>query len=232
MSKRRRPRQPARVGKPMRAGPPVAADTPLSGQTLRIIVIGIVLVAAAVVVGVGLFGSGGQTSYACDSQLAGTADADGQVTRDLGNRHVGAGANLRYAYCPPASGDHFSASGLGPIPPRFYGPESALSPGGWIHNLEHGYVAVLYSCGVGGADCPTEDELASLKKFQGSAPATASAGACGVPSKVLTGRFDGMGARFALLSWNRVALSDAFDPAAARAFASRWIDQAPEPRAC
>ena len=41
-----------------------------------------------------------------------------------------------------------------------------------------------------------------------------------------------MDSRFALLTWNRVALSDSFEAVAAQAFAGRWIDQAPEAGAC
>lgn len=177
-------------------------------------------------------GAATQRTYACDSRLAPNAGGpDGEATRDLGNGHVAFGAALEYAYCPPASGDHFAERGRGPIPARFYPPSSEASPGGWIHNLEHGYVVALYSCGDGSA-CPSEDELAALRQFQANGPPTESAQACGIPSKVLTARFDAMGGRFALLAWNRVALSDTFTPAAAQAFAERWIDQAPEPKAC
>ncbi len=210
--------------------PPAAAARRLSP---RLLLIAGGVAAAVLFVAFVFLSAATQRAYACDSRLAaGAAGPDGQETRDLGNRHVTVGAALEYAYCPPASGNHFNARGAGPIPARFYEPGSEVSPGGWIHNLEHGYVVALYSCGDDGSGCPSEAELEALRSFQATGPPTAGAQACGIPSKVLTARFDSMDARFALLAWNRVALSDSFDGAAARAFARRWIDQAPEAGGC
>ncbi len=55
--------------------------------------------------------------------------------------------NQHYAYCPPASGPHYNNPGIdGPIPAKFYGPDDGTRPEGWIHNLEHGAVVILYNC--------------------------------------------------------------------------------------
>ena len=232
MSKKRRvrPAQPTPQA-PRRAGrrPPAAPARRISP---RLLLIGGGVAAAVLLVAFVFLGAATERAYACESRLAPTSGADGEATRDLGNRHVAVGAALEYAYCPPASGNHFNERGRGPIPARFYPPSSEVSPGGWIHNLEHGYVVVLYSCGDDGSACPNEGELEALRTFQSNAPATPGAQACGIPSKVLTARFDSLDARFALLAWNRVALSDSFDPASAASFAARWIDQAPEAGAC
>lgn len=232
MSSRRRKRQQAGIPKSLRTGSSSARPATTSPRFLRIALVAIVAAAALVFVGIAFLGSSGGADYTCDSRLTQAAGSDGVTTDDLGSRHVAVGSSLRYAYCPPASGGHFSSRGMGPIPARFYGPESELSPGGWVHNLEHGYVVILYSCGEGGGACPTEAELASLRQFQATAPATPGAERCGIQSKVLTARFDGMNSRFAFLAWNRVALSEAFEAAAARAFAVTWIDKAPEAGAC
>lgn len=201
-------------------------------MTRLVLIVGGTL-ASVLVVAILFYGAATQPVYACDSRLPpGTVSPDGEVTRDLGNRHVAVGAALEYAYCPPASGDHFAAQGAGPIPARFYSPTSEVSPGGWIHNLEHGYVVALYSCGDDGASCPTAPELEALRRFQANGLPTPGAQACGIPSKVLTARFDSMDSRFALVGWNRVALSNDFDATAAAVFAARWIDQAPEAGAC
>lgn len=232
MSKKRRVRQPPSTPtSPRRAGrrPPTA---PARRFSPRLLLIGGGVAVAVLLVAFVFLGAATQRAYACDSRLSPTGGPDGQTTGDLGNRHVAVGTALKYAYCPPASGNHFNERGKGPIPARFYPPASEASPGGWIHNLEHGYVVVLYSCGKDGSACPSEAELAALRDFEANAPATAGAQACGIPSKVLTARFDSMDARFALLAWNRVVLSDTFDPGAARSFAGRWIDQAPEAGAC
>lgn len=234
MTKRRRGRPATAIPKSSRQGgrrPPLTATSRL--PWLRLALVAGAAGVAVLLVAFVFLGAATQRAYACESRLApGAAGPDGEATRELGNRHVVFGADLSYAYCPPASGDHFSERGKGPIPVRFYPPSSEASPGGWIHNLEHGYVVALYSCGDDGSACPGEAELEALRNFQANGPPTASAQACGIPSKVLTARFDSMSARFALLAWNRVALSPTFDRAAAVAFATRWIDQAPEPGAC
>ena len=233
MSKRRRGR-PAFVtpNSPRQGGrrPPAAPSRRLSP---RLLLMGGSVAAAVLLLAFVFYGAATQRAYACDSRLTpGTAGPDGEATRDLGNRHVAVGATLEYAYCPPASGNHFAERTKGPIPARFYPPSSEASPGGWIHNLEHGYVVALYSCGDTGSACPSEAELNALRDFQSGGPPTAGAQACGIPSKVLTARFDSMASRFALLAWNRAALSETFDVAAAQSFAGRWIDQAPEAGAC
>jgi hypothetical protein len=160
-------------------------------------------------------------------------DRLGFVTRDLGRLHVRTGSN-RYEYCPPASGPHYNAQGQGPIRRNFYGPGSEQDPAGWIHNLEHGYVVVLYSCGRGGNDCPSASELDALRRFFETAPQTEGATRCRVPNKVLVARFDEMSTRFALVAWDRVLLTNTFNVEQARQFAQQWIDssQAPEPGAC
>jgi hypothetical protein len=199
-----------------------------------VVLAAVIAVAAVLLVGFALFGGGGggQGGYTCESRLAqSSAGPDGVVTADEGNAHVAPGSRLRYAQCPPASGPHYNAAGSGPLPARFYGPESEQSPGGWVHNLEHGYVVILYSCGADGTTCPSEEEEVALVRFQNTAPTTPGADLCGIKSEVLTARFDAMDARFAFVAWDRVALSDTFDPVAAARFALRWIDQPTLPEA-
>ena len=70
---------------------------------------------------------------------------------DMGNRHVAVGSKVTYTYCPPASGNHYNAAGQGPIQPRVYGPNDKTVPQGWIHNLEHGALVLLYRGDSAGA---------------------------------------------------------------------------------
>ncbi|HET7676646.1 MAG TPA: DUF3105 domain-containing protein [Candidatus Limnocylindrales bacterium] len=157
----------------------------------------------------------------------------GFVTRDMGKDHVGSSDRLRYAYCPPASGPHFARSGVGPLKQGFYEPSIEQSPGGWIHNLEHGFVVWLYSCS-GPNGCPTRSELDAMRTAQSELPQTEGAKTCRIPNKVLVARFDSMTTRFAYVAWDRVHLSESFDPEQAKAFAEQWMDgpSAPEPGAC
>ena len=80
----------------------------------------------------------------------------------MGNTHVAVGTVVKYTYCPPASGHHYFASGQGPIPARPYGPNDSVIPEGWVHNLEHGGLVLLYSCDKGACDDATQAQLRTL----------------------------------------------------------------------
>jgi Protein of unknown function (DUF3105) len=137
----------------------------------------------------------------------------GQAQPDMGRTHMAVGSTQRYVSCPPASGNHYIATSgapnAGPIPARFYGPEDPTIPEGWIHNLEHGALVVLYSCANG---CPDAATLQKLKDFAG--PTFPNSPVCNLPagdlSPVVT-RFDDMSTKFAGLVWDRVLLQDSLD---------------------
>jgi len=155
----------------------------------------------------------------------------GFSTTDMGRQHItNAAQSLRYNFCPPTSGEHYSIAGQGPIRAAVYGPTEQRSPGGWIHNLEHGYVVALYRCS-GPDDCPSEAEMAELQRFFDEAP---DSGVANCPTKVLVARFDSLDTRFALLAWNRALLLDEFDVDTALSFAQQWLQHAavPERTAC
>ncbi len=114
----------------------------------------------------------------------------------------------------------------------FYEPEAATRPGGWVHNLEHGYIVVAYR---GGADGVTAADLAELRDFVASAPPSTFAGSCpSIPNKAVAVRFDQMTTKFAILAWDRALLTDAWDADEAIVFYEQWVDspQAPERGAC
>ncbi len=128
--------------------------------------------------------------------------------------------NINYAFCPPTSGDHYNAPGRGPIRPGVYPPNDELSPGGWVHNLEHGYVVILYK---NTADDPiTDAEFQQLESFYDQAPQLGS-GAC--PRKVVVARFDQMTSDFAMLSWGRALLLDEWNQDTANTFVQQWSVQ-------
>ena len=201
---------------------------------LRLVVGAVAVVGVIGFVGLAFLSGASAKAYSCEALLSTPADAsesDGFATESLGSQHVGAGTKVRYGYCPPTSGQHYNAAGAGPLRPGFYGPGDAAGPGGWVHNLEHGYVVALYRCADG--TCPSEAELAALRDLAANGPATQSAAVCGYRSKLLVARFDDMASPFALLAWDRAFLLDAFDETSARAFASQFIEAtAPEPNAC
>jgi hypothetical protein len=153
----------------------------------------------------------------------------------LGRNHiVDLNTVIKYAYCPPTSGDHYNILGHGPIAARVYPANEEQVPGGWVHNLEHGYVVALYRCpsGVlGQGDCISQAEFDQMTTFFNTVPNS------GLPScaqKVVVARFDSMTTKFALLAWGRSLLTDTFDLDTALLFDQQWQDQpaAPEHGIC
>ena len=124
--------------------------------------LGAAVVAVVAVVGAGVFASATQPAFACsniwtpDPTASPAADASpqpGYVQPDMGNTHVAVGTVVKYTYCRPASASIF-ASGQGPIPARPYGPNDTVIPEGWVHNLEHGGLVILYKGDRCGSDGP------------------------------------------------------------------------------
>ncbi len=62
----------------------------------------------------------------------------GEHVPDEGYDHVPVGSAIPYRAHPPASGPHYPM----PAPAGVY--MQGLAPGFWVHNLEHGYIVVLF----------------------------------------------------------------------------------------
>jgi hypothetical protein len=181
----------------------------------------IVAVAAVAVVALAvgyIFVGSTQPAYACTNQFApsptpplapDSSDRLGFFQDDMGNSHV-VSPPQRYLYCPPASGNHFNGSGIGPIAPRVYRPEDKIGPSNWIHNLEHGGLVVLYRGDSPGAAAAG---LQAFRDFFDSFPASPI---CKIPGGQLSpviARFDTMPHAYAALVWDRVFYLDTWDPA-------------------
>jgi len=150
----------------------------------------------------------------------------------MGRNHVV--GPVKYAFCPPTSGDHYSIPGQAPMQPAVYPPSQERYPMYWVHNLEHGYVVLAYRCpsGVlGQGDCISQADFDGIQKWYDDAPAPTKS-TCA--KKVLAVRFDTMNTRFALLAWDRALLLDVWEPQNAATFAQQWIDAptTPELGAC
>src|SRR2546428_6722015 len=65
----------------------------------------------------------------------------GQAVADEGRNHVDASTTPTYKFYPPASGPHYSAQGIAPVP---WQTIDTLREGQYVHNLEHGGLANLY----------------------------------------------------------------------------------------
>jgi hypothetical protein len=115
-----------------------------------------------------------------------------------------------------------------------YPPTQEQPPGNWIHNLEHGFIDVLYRCPsgvIGQGDCISQEEFNNLTEWFNEAPQPTKS-QCS--SKALVVRFDHMATKFAIVAWDRALLVDQFDVPTALTFAQQWMenDAVPEPQAC
>ncbi|HVL54530.1 MAG TPA: DUF3105 domain-containing protein [Vitreimonas sp.] len=133
----------------------------------------------------------------------------GYVQPDMGRNHRVA-VPQEYLHCPPASGNHHNRSGQGPIEPRVYGPDDFAEPAGWIHNLEHGAIVILYR-GEDGDPGLTDETQARLQAlFQTFPPSPICQLPPGRIGPVIA-RFDDMATPFAALVWGRVLPLDTLD---------------------
>jgi hypothetical protein len=172
----------ARAGRRETPRPSRAAAKPPLLQRLRTPILALVVVGLVAGVGAWVFTSAAAPTYACSTVDTVQAPADGelgQVQRDQGSGHVNRGDKVTYAVCPPASGKHLNNPGFGPLKPQVYGPEDKSEPNGWVHNLEHGGLVLLYACEKGACD---DAGLAALDAFDSGFPTARSAGSRPGPS--------------------------------------------------
>lgn len=151
----------------------------------------------------------------------------GYVQPDMGNQHVAGGAFVQYLHCPPASGRHYSGAGIGPIRAQLYGPEEKTIPQGWIHNLEHGGLVLLYKCP--GEACDAAGQAALEQLYREFPPSPLCGFERGQVSPVIT-RFDDMAWPYAALVWDVVLPLEAFDRQAVLDFYAAYAERFnPEP---
>jgi hypothetical protein len=185
------------------------------------------LVVIGAIVGVALlsvfvFFQASQPAFACStiwtprptaSPAPGATPNLGYSQPDMGHNHVTPGTKVTYTYCAPASGNHFNNPGTsGPIPARVYAPSDQVIPQGWIHNLEHGGLVILYKGDSAGA---TPEGQAAFKQYFDSFPPVANCGP-------VIARFDQMSSPFQAIVWGRVLPLDTFDEAEITAYWNQW----------
>ena len=148
----------------------------------------------------------------------------GQPVADEGRAHVDPSTNPTYKSYPPASGPHYSAQGIAPVPWQTIANSSnPLVEGQYIHNLEHGGIAILYNCPTG-ADCTTLQH--SLENYvRNLAPAEPTFNEVKV---VLTPYSKGMTQKVALVAWDYIEFLDVYDQAAITRFYENHANKGPE----
>ena len=154
---------------------------------------------------------------------AATAPAAGYVEPDMGRTHVAVGTKVRYTWCPPASGNHYSSPGQGPIRAGFYDKGDPQVPEGWVHNLEHGAIVLLYKCpGPGCEDAGQSDMQSLLARWPKSPICQLPPG--GTVTPVIT-RFDDMPYNYAAVVWDMVLPLDSLDEQALFDFYAAYGEQ-------
>lgn len=193
-------------------------------------VVGAVIVAVVVVVSGLVFLQATQPAYACSSVFdpPEASSPSGAPEPDRGKTHVNPGTFLTYDFCPPASGPHNTTSQFGPIAARYYGPDEQTDPQGWVHNLEHGALVVLYKCS---GDVCSDSSQGQLRQFVQQFPPSPVCGVkAGVVSPVVT-RFEQLPHAFAAIVWDRVMYMDTWNPQQALDFYAQYGETVnPEPQ--
>jgi uncharacterized protein DUF3105 len=192
-------------------------------ERYRTAIISVVAIAIAAI-GVGwIFLGSTAAAYTCGQEFnpsptptvePGSSTRLGFVQDDMGRSHA-VNQPQNYLYCPPASGSHYNAAGLGPIQPRVYKPEDKVGPPNWVHNLEHGGMVVLYRNDSPGAKAAGQ---AAFKTFFDALPPSPI---CKLPTGAISpviARFDQMPHLYAAIVWDRVLYLDTWDPSLVNRF--------------
>ena len=97
--------------------------------------------------------------------------------------------------------------------------DSAVPPEYWVHNLEHGGVAILFSCS---SSC--DDDKNKIKDFLNSAPAEDKTNEV----KIVATQYPVPSHRFAVMAWGWRLFLDRWDAPQVEKFYQAHADQAPE----
>jgi len=209
-------------------------------ERYRTPIVAVAALAGIVLISAFVFLSASSPAYACSTEwtpdptaspAAGAPSNPGYVQPDMGQRHAGSGGEkVTYTLCPPASGSHYESPG-GPITPRSYGPGDRALPQGWIHNLEHGAMVILYR-GRPGDPGVTDAGQAALRALFDEFPPSPMCGIrAGTSQGPVIARFDEMAAPYAALVWGRILPLDQLDTARILDYWQAWGERSnPEPQ--
>jgi hypothetical protein len=147
----------------------------------------------------------------------------GEAINEMPHVHVAVGTKVGYNHNPPTSGCHYNQQGANPAPvqPGVYDQE--IDAEYWVHNLEHGYVAVLYNCPTGCSD--TVQQLITWRK---SLPADPAGNGAINYAKVIVLPWHTMPVKFAAVAWDYYQGWNSFDQKAIQAFYDNHVGHSPE----
>lgn len=183
---------------------------------------GILVVAAAVIFVVAVaLNHQAQTVNASRLPFQTVSTLLGQEVADEGTpSHIDPSTTWSYKFYPPTSGPHYSVAGSAPVPWKTI---DTLVEGQYVHNLEHGGIAILYNC-PSGTDCTTlKNQLSDyINKLAPVEPTY------GEVKLVMTPYSEGMTKKVALVAWHYVEFLDAYDQNAITQFYESHVDKGPE----
>jgi hypothetical protein len=187
-----------------------------------LIIGGILVVAAAVIFVVAVaLNHQAQTVNASRLPFQTVSTLLGQEVADEGTpSHIDPSTTWTYKFYPPTSGPHYSVAGSAPVPWKTI---DTLVEGQFVHNLEHGGIAILYNC-PSGTDCTTlKNQLSDyINKLAPVEPTY------GEVKLVMTPYSKGMTKKVALVAWHYVEFLDAYDQNAITQFYESHVDKGPE----
>ncbi|MCC6175930.1 MAG: DUF3105 domain-containing protein [Chloroflexi bacterium] len=144
------------------------------------------------------------------------APSIGQAMPIQGADHVADGTVITYDTRPPTSGPHYAS----PLT-RFGMYDQAPPAGNWVHNLEHGAVAILYNCPNG---CP--EVVQELQDLYPTLPLGRNAR--GGNPRVVIFPYTDMDTKIAAVAWGWRLQLDDFDAEKLTQFVQARIDRGPE----
>ena len=144
----------------------------------------------------------------------------GQQIADEGPAtHIDPSTQPTYKFYPPTSGPHWGQ----PAAPAPWLTIDTLPEGVFVHNLEHGGIAILYNC-PSGTDCTTlKDQLTNYVKTLAPLEPTYRE-----VKIVMTPYSHGMQKKVALVAWHWVEFLDGYDQNEITRFYEAHVNQGPE----
>jgi hypothetical protein len=174
----------------------------------------IVLLAVLAVVLIGVVVAGVMTSFF--GLASGSLMPVGRTVPIEGADHVAQDTPLTFKSRPPTSGSHY------PTWLQTYGFMDPAPPtGNWLHNLEHGAVAILYNCPNG---CP--DVVQQLKDLYPTLPLGRNSR--GGQPRALIFSYTDMDHQIAAVAWGWILEQDTLDKDQIVRFYESRIDRGPE----
>jgi hypothetical protein len=147
----------------------------------------------------------------------------GEAIDEMPHTHVSPPAKVTYNHNPPTSGCHYNLGAPNPAPIRPGVYDKEIEAEYWVHNLEHGYIAVLYNCPTG-----CQDVVTQLITWRKGLPPESAIGGVVTYAKVIVLPWHTMPVKFAAVSWDYYQGWNSFDVSGIQAFYDNHVGHSPE----